>query len=38
MREYAPDTVDEEALARTLDFTSELLERIDEQIGDQLTG
>ena len=38
VREYAPDTVDEEALARTLDFTSELLERIDEQIGDQLTG
>jgi len=35
-RDFAPDTVDEEALARTYDFLCELVERLDEQVGPQL--
>ena len=36
VREYAPDTVDPDALARTQEFVSQLIERIDAEIGDQI--
>jgi hypothetical protein len=36
-REFAPDTVDPDALARTREFMSELVRRLDEEIGPRLS-
>lgn len=35
-RDFAPDSVDPDALARTSEFLAELVERIDEEIGPRL--